>query len=238
MEFAAACLSALSRMTPDPTWAPPVGVLFVRIMAAPWCDRITLGYAVEPPGDGLQKTRALAEMRNWHAEPANGCSYECAKGNLDTSNAAPIVRRLANEDDVTAFLRLWDRDCGVSAAAWLDGAMRSRGLAPESVALLRQAGERTNAGPSVAVAVAREELCRLDAEAQRAGERHELAARRLAQIVKDNPTSKERPWRKKEVDELRYADGCAASAFDGARRLAERLGLIAEGEREFHKGSE
>ena len=142
MEFAAACLSALSRMTPDPTWAPPVGVLFVRIMAAPWGDRITLGYAVEPPGDGLQKTRALAEMRNWHAEPEYGCSYECAKGDLDTSHAAPIVRRLANEDDVTAFLRLWDRDCGVSAADWLRVAMRSRGLAPEGVTLLRQAGER------------------------------------------------------------------------------------------------
>lgn len=152
MEFAAACLSALSRMTPDPTRAPPMGVLFVRIMAAPWGDRITLGYAVEPPGDGLQKTRALAELRNWHAEPANGYSYECAKGDLDTSNAAPIVRRLANEDDVTAFLRLWDPDCGVSAAAWIDCAMRSRGLAPESVVLLRQAGERFG-HPAIGVTV-------------------------------------------------------------------------------------
>lgn len=88
------------------------------------------------------------------------------------------------------------------------------------------------------VAVAREELCRLDAEAQRAGKRHELAAQRLAQVMKDNPTSKERPWRKKEVDELRYADGCAASAFEGARRLAERLGLITEGARDFYKGGE
>ncbi len=82
------------------------------------------------------------------------------------------------------------------------------------------------------VRIAREELTRLDAEAQRAAVRHEHASQLLLAAL---PQSKERKRREKEVAELRYIDGCAANAFEGARRLAERLGLIGQGEREFYK---
>lgn len=78
------------------------------------------------------------------------------------------------------------------------------------------------------VRIAREELTRLDAEAQRAAERHEQASKLFLAAL---PQSKERKVREKEVAERRYADGCAANAFEGARHLAERLGLIREGER-------
>jgi hypothetical protein len=79
----------------------------------------------------------------------------------------------------------------------------------------------------------REELTRLDAEAQEAAERHDCAVRHLAAAPEG---SKERPWRVKEVAECRYNDGRRHHAFEAARRLAEILGLIAHGERDFYKG--
>jgi hypothetical protein len=90
----------------------------------------------------------------------------------------------------------------------------------------------TNVSRPDMVRIAREELTRLDAEAQARAAAHEAAAKLYLAAL---PQSKERKAREKEVAERRYADGCAANAFEGARRLAERLGLIGEGEREFYK---
>lgn len=39
----------------------------------------------------------------------------------------------------------------------------------------------------------------------------------------------------RRIADARFRDGQAAGAFEGARRLAERLGLIGDGEREFYK---
>ncbi len=80
------------------------------------------------------------------------------------------------------------------------------------------------------VRVAREELTRLDAEAQGRAADHE----RLVAAWKDAPTEHRDRLYRKPIEEARFWDGQAAGAFEGARRLAERLGLIREGEREFY----
>lgn len=77
----------------------------------------------------------------------------------------------------------------------------------------------------------REELTRLDAEAQRASAEHGRASDAFLAAPLG---SKERASREREVDECRYRDGCAHHAFEAARRLADVLGLIGVGEREFY----
>lgn len=149
MEFAAACLSAVACMTPDPAWTPPLGALFIRIVVAPWGDEICLGFADEPPKNGLQHYRSLARVRNWHAECDFGGNFDCAKGNLDTSHAAPIVRRRAGHDDVSAFLRLWDPDSFVTQEQWIAIALRERALSEDGKALLATTAARLGIVPAV-----------------------------------------------------------------------------------------
>lgn len=118
MEIAAMCLNAVRYMTPNPEWTPPVGVLFVRFLVAPWLNEVEFGFADEPAKNDLQHCRSIARIRNWSAEPYFGGSLDCAKGNLDTSaSAGAIVRRLAGIDDVRALMRLWDSR--ISIAEWL-----------------------------------------------------------------------------------------------------------------------
>lgn len=81
------------------------------------------------------------------------------------------------------------------------------------------------------VRIAREELTRLDAEAQQAAASHEWLARAWSEAHADEREKLYGP----RIADARFRDGQAAGAFEGARRLAERLGLIAEGEREFYK---
>lgn len=82
-----------------------------------------------------------------------------------------------------------------------------------------------------AVCIAREELTRLDAEMQRAAKDHETLVTAWGQA----PENRRQRLFGRSIEDARFRDGQAAGAFEGARRLAERLGLIAEGEREFYK---
>jgi hypothetical protein len=121
MQFAAACLAAVDRMRPDPSWSPPPNTLCVRIMVAPWVNRIEFFYTDEPG-----HMECVARIRNWSGEPDFGGSYECAKGDMDLEAAAsPIVRRVADEDDVRALAKLWEHDCSV--AEWQKN-MADRGV--------------------------------------------------------------------------------------------------------------
>lgn len=140
MEVAALCLSAAMRMRPDPTWAPPIGVLFVRIMHAPWQNDITFGYADKVDPDGICHYRSVARIRDWHAEADFGGSVDFAKGDMDhAGSGAAIVRRLATENDVAALRKLWsDR---FPFAEWLEDALSREGLCEESKALLRRGAE-------------------------------------------------------------------------------------------------
>ena len=81
------------------------------------------------------------------------------------------------------------------------------------------------------VRIAREELTRLDAEMCWAGEAHE----RLVDSWKEAPEDRRERLYRRPIEDARFREGKAAGAFEGARRLAERLGLIGEGEREFFK---
>ncbi len=81
-----------------------------------------------------------------------------------------------------------------------------------------------------AVRIAREELTRLDAEMQQAANAQEQARCKLQEMRQrwgSNATG--------ELDNARARTTDARAAFKGACRLAERLGLIGEGEREFFK---
>ncbi len=125
MEFAAACLAAVDRMRPDPSWTPPPNTLCVRIMVAPWLNRVEFFYT-DKPGH----MECVARIRNWSGEPDFGGSFEFAKGDMDSESAAsPIVRRMANGDDVRALVKLWDHGCSI--AEWQEN-MADRG-APAAV---------------------------------------------------------------------------------------------------------
>lgn len=78
----------------------------------------------------------------------------------------------------------------------------------------------------------RETLTRLDAEAQKVSAEHGRASDAFLAAPLG---SKDRAAREREVDECRYRDGCAHHAFEAARQLADDLGLIGVGEREFYK---
>lgn len=137
MEFAAAGLAAVARMRPDPTWVPTVGVLFVRIMQAPWQNEIVFGYATKEHNGGLMHYIAIARIRNWSGEPESGGGFDCAKGDLDTETAAsPIVRRLADEDDIRALVKLWDHP--TSLVEWLAIVEVERGLSAQSKAMIER----------------------------------------------------------------------------------------------------
>lgn len=90
------------------------------------------------------------------------------------------------------------------------------------------AEERANA-----VRVAREELTRLEAEMWRAVDAHE----RLVDSWKEAPADRRKQLYRRPIEDARFREGKAAGAFEGARRLAERLGLIGEGERDFYRGA-
>ncbi len=84
------------------------------------------------------------------------------------------------------------------------------------------------------VRITREELTRLDAEAQWAAEAHE----KLVDSWKAAPEDRRDRLYRRPIEDARFRDGQAAGALEGARRLAERLGLIGQGEREFYKAQE
>lgn len=77
----------------------------------------------------------------------------------------------------------------------------------------------------------REELTRLDAEAQKASAEH-VALTEAWSISGEGSPGK--TWYAKQLPEARYRDGCAHHAFEAARQLADVLGLIGVGEREFY----
>ena len=139
MEVAAACLAAVDRMRPDPSWTPPPGVLFVRFLVSPWNNEVEFAY-VDDAKDPSHH-RSIARIRNWQGGPYFGGSVECAKGNHDhAGTGAAIVRRVADADDVEALFRLWQSHVAVSE--FMASVGDDRGLCPESKALIRRAHRR------------------------------------------------------------------------------------------------
>lgn len=78
----------------------------------------------------------------------------------------------------------------------------------------------------------REMLRCFDDVAQRASAAHEVLVRAWQRAPSDR---RDRLYAR-PIQDARFREGEARGAFEGARRLAEVLGLIAEGEREFWKG--
>lgn len=137
MMFMFAAVQAAKSLRADPTWEPKVGVLFVRIMVAPWRNEWEFCYV--PDERKPDRHVAIARIRDWVGEPVNlGGSIECAKGDMDLSAAAsPVIRRDAMLDDVCALFRLWNDD--TSAAEWLCHVEQVDALGARSLSLLRQA---------------------------------------------------------------------------------------------------
>jgi hypothetical protein len=88
---------------------------------------------------------------------------------------------------------------------------------------------------------AREELCRLDAAWQEASKAHDVAVEHVREAEEAVIAHPERVvpglrlgFLTHDVQEARLVDSCAHHAFEAARRMAESLGFVEAGEREFY----
>lgn len=136
MDFAAAAISVLLRCRPDDTWTPPLGVLFVRFLIAPWSNEVSFGYADDT--NDPKHYRSIARIRDWSSGPDFGGNVDFAKGNVDTNVAvSTIVRRVAGSDDVEALLKLWDSR--IAIPEWAESVASARGLCDKSKAMVAEA---------------------------------------------------------------------------------------------------
>lgn len=123
----------------DKNWIPPVGVLFARILAAPWEHVVEFGYVHEQkPSATSFHYYTLARIRDWEAAPYFGGMLDCGVGETGTTGAGgAIVRRIANRDDVEALRKLWG-DRRMTFAEWVDDVCSRPELGDGSKAMLRE----------------------------------------------------------------------------------------------------
>ena len=123
----------------DQAWIPPVGVLFVRILLAPWEHVVEFGYVHEQkPITTSFHYYTLARIRNWRAEPLFGGMLDCGVGETGKTDAGgAIVRRVADRDDVDALRKLWG-DRRMTFAEWCEDACSRPELGDASKAMLRK----------------------------------------------------------------------------------------------------
>lgn len=136
MEVAAASFDVIARCQPDALWTPPLGMLFVRMLVAPWTQETQFGY----PDDASRPShyRTVARIYNWRGEPDFGGWVSGDKGNVCRSAAgAAIVRRIADRDDIEALVRLWQHRCTVEEWA-RDVAEYEPALCAESKAMVAE----------------------------------------------------------------------------------------------------
>lgn len=112
MQVAAACFSVLESCQPDALWTPPLGVLFVRMLVAPWTKETQFAYADDAARPSHHKS--IARIHNWCGEPDFGGWTSGDKGDISHSAAgAAIVRRIVYREDIEALVRLWRHRCTV-----------------------------------------------------------------------------------------------------------------------------
>lgn len=137
MEVAAAGFGALLRCQPDALWTPPLGVLYVRMLVAPWSHEVAFCYT----DDAAQPMhyRTIARIVGWRGEPDFGGWVSGDKGDVGTTGAgAAIVRRLAYREDIEALAKLWQHR--VTLEEWARNvAERQPALCVESKAMIAEA---------------------------------------------------------------------------------------------------
>ena len=119
-------------------WQPPIGRLYVRHLLDADRYEVELCFATGHSPTGSVDYAQLARITRWQAGPYFGGGIDCAKGQRDHTGAGGmVVRWMAYDNDLAAFVRLWADD-RTTVGAWALQAAAVAGLdAGDASRLLR-----------------------------------------------------------------------------------------------------